>query len=464
MIPRSYAYRSEGFAKDRCMPLNACDRYSFGDFTLDVDERRVSSYGETVRLAPKAFDLLLALVRRAGQLVGKRELLRTVWADTFVEEGILSVYIAALRKELGDTSRPASYIETVPRFGYRFVATVSPAATASSSDETHAARSIELVARGRAHLLTGSYFELRAAVDAFEAAIQIDCAYAPAHAGLALARCAQAQSQTEPAQRAHEQAKLAALRALALDDRCAQAQLALATVLLFSEWDWLGAERSLRRALAIDSDYTEAYLRYGNLLDALGRVDEGLAMKVRAFQREPMSALVLAQIAASHWCRREYDLTIQWARRALAVDPKHASARIHLAFALWKLGKWGLVTEEIVRQAESFSAPQPSPPSHAEPPQPEDVTTWPNAVARRAWETLPPAGGGASPATLAVKMGERGDLDAAFSHLDQAIADRYPNVIYLGVWPQWDTLRRDPRFDERLARIGLPLGQPLSHV
>ena len=99
--------------------------------------------------------------------------------------------------------------------------------------------------------------------------------------------------------------RLAALRALALDDRSAQAQLALATVLLFSEWDWLGAERSLRRALEIDPHYTEVYIRYGNLLDALGRVDEGLAMKMRAFDREPMSSLVLAQIAASHWCRRE---------------------------------------------------------------------------------------------------------------------------------------------------------------
>jgi hypothetical protein len=80
------------------------------------------------------------------------------------------------------------------------------------------------------------------------------------------------------------------------------------------------------------------------------------------------------------------------------------------------------------------------------------------------WETLPPAGGGASSATLAVRMGESGDLNAAFRHLDQAIADRYPNVIYLGVWPQWDTLRQDPRFDERLARLGLPLRQPLRHV
>lgn len=66
MIPHPTTHCSEGFGRSPSMPLNACDRYSFGAFTLDVDERRLSSNGETVRLPPKAFDLLLALVRRAG--------------------------------------------------------------------------------------------------------------------------------------------------------------------------------------------------------------------------------------------------------------------------------------------------------------------------------------------------------------------------------------------------------------
>ena len=73
-----------------------------------------------VPLAPKAHDVLVALVRRAGTLVTKRELLDLVWRDVSVEEGVLSVYVSALRKSLGECGETATYIETVPRAGYRF--------------------------------------------------------------------------------------------------------------------------------------------------------------------------------------------------------------------------------------------------------------------------------------------------------------------------------------------------------
>ena len=76
--------------------------YKFGEFTVDVNERRFLKSDEVISLAPKAQDLLVALVRQAGFLVGKRELLDVVWPDASVEEGILAVHVAALRKALGD--------------------------------------------------------------------------------------------------------------------------------------------------------------------------------------------------------------------------------------------------------------------------------------------------------------------------------------------------------------------------
>jgi DNA-binding winged helix-turn-helix (wHTH) protein len=95
--------------------------YEFGPYALDVGERRLWNAGQVVRLAPRAHDVLVELVRRAGTLVTKRELLDLVWRDVAVEEGILSVYVSALRKSLGDSGE-AAYIETVPRAGYRFSA------------------------------------------------------------------------------------------------------------------------------------------------------------------------------------------------------------------------------------------------------------------------------------------------------------------------------------------------------
>jgi DNA-binding winged helix-turn-helix (wHTH) protein len=80
--------------------------------------------GHAIALAPKTYDVLLALVHSAGRLVTKRELLDLIWPETSVEEGILSVHISTLRKALGDDEGERRYIETVSRAGYRFVAAV----------------------------------------------------------------------------------------------------------------------------------------------------------------------------------------------------------------------------------------------------------------------------------------------------------------------------------------------------
>jgi DNA-binding winged helix-turn-helix (wHTH) protein len=96
--------------------------YEFGDFTLDVLERRLTRGAQPKHLAPKTYDVLVELVRRAGRLVTKRELLDTVWPGVFVQEGILTVHVATLRKVLGDIKCSPVYIETVSRSGYRFVA------------------------------------------------------------------------------------------------------------------------------------------------------------------------------------------------------------------------------------------------------------------------------------------------------------------------------------------------------
>jgi TolB-like protein/DNA-binding winged helix-turn-helix (wHTH) protein/Tfp pilus assembly protein PilF len=95
--------------------------YEFGPFRLDPAERKLLRGNEIVALTPKAFDTLHLLVRNSGHLLDKDELIRTLWPDTFVEEGSLSNSIFLLRKALGE--EPA-FIETVPRRGYRFVGAV----------------------------------------------------------------------------------------------------------------------------------------------------------------------------------------------------------------------------------------------------------------------------------------------------------------------------------------------------
>jgi len=98
--------------------------YEFGPFTLDPVKRLLMRQGQAVSVAPRAVDVLIALVKQRGTAVGKDDLIRAVWQETIVEENNLTVSISALRKALGEGSRDHRYIVTIPRRGYTFVAGV----------------------------------------------------------------------------------------------------------------------------------------------------------------------------------------------------------------------------------------------------------------------------------------------------------------------------------------------------
>lgn len=103
---------------------NFSELYEFDSFRLDAAARHLRQNNQPVKLTSKAFDILVYLVRRRGEVVAREELLENVWSDAFVEDANLSVHIAALRKILGDTQSEARFIATVPRRGYCFVARV----------------------------------------------------------------------------------------------------------------------------------------------------------------------------------------------------------------------------------------------------------------------------------------------------------------------------------------------------
>ena len=419
--------------------------YDFAEFTLDVGERRLTKRGQPIALSPKAFDVFVELIRNGGRLMRKGDLLAAVWPDAFVEEGILAVHISQLRKALA----PGQYIETVARSGYRWIAGTGP----RPMIPVHASEAYEWFGRGREHLLAASMTETPKAVAAFESAIAIEPDYAAAHAGLALAWCAQAEFRVVPYSDAYPKAKSAALAALALDASCADAQVALGIVLFLSEWNWAGAERSLRRALELNPNHTEAYLVCGRLMEALGRLEEGLELKQKALERDPFSPLVHLQIALSYWNQRRYDDAIEWSNKALALDPHHLLAREHLAGAYWKKGDYDRHMAESIRHAEEYGAP-----SHVL----DELRRTYNeggraAVVRESVKYLERAGDRAPAIQLAILYGEAGNRDTAFQNLERALQGRDPALVHLGVAPQWDSLRSDPRFNDCLARMGLPL-------
>lgn len=106
------------------MSLRAGQFYDFPPFRLDPTERVLLRDGKAVSLTPKALSVLLVMVQHHGHVVTKESLLKEVWPDTFVEESNLAFNVSLLRKAFGEAPNCVSYIETIPKRGYRFIAPV----------------------------------------------------------------------------------------------------------------------------------------------------------------------------------------------------------------------------------------------------------------------------------------------------------------------------------------------------
>jgi len=94
--------------------------YEFDSFQVDARRRLLFHEGRPVRVTPKAFDILLGLVRSGGRVISKDELMTTIWPNCFVEEGNLAQNIFLLRRVLGECKHEHKYIITIPGVGYRF--------------------------------------------------------------------------------------------------------------------------------------------------------------------------------------------------------------------------------------------------------------------------------------------------------------------------------------------------------
>ena len=98
--------------------------FRFGEFELQPTERRLLGAGRPISMTPKVFDTLVLLVERAGHLVSKDELMKTLWPRGYVEESNLTKHVWLIRRALCDGEKDSRFIETVPKLGYRFVAPV----------------------------------------------------------------------------------------------------------------------------------------------------------------------------------------------------------------------------------------------------------------------------------------------------------------------------------------------------
>lgn len=114
------------------MGVKSGRQYEFGPFRLEPEEHLLLREGKPATLTPKAFELLVFLVRNPGRLLTKNQIMEALWPSSFVEEANITVLISSLRKVLGESASDEPFIQTVPKKGYRFTAVV----TSPDSEET----------------------------------------------------------------------------------------------------------------------------------------------------------------------------------------------------------------------------------------------------------------------------------------------------------------------------------------
>jgi TolB-like protein/DNA-binding winged helix-turn-helix (wHTH) protein/Tfp pilus assembly protein PilF len=647
--------------------------YEFGEFHLETAERLLLRAGKPISLTPKAFEMLLALIRSGGHVVEKDELMEQVWPDAFVEEANLARHVWALRKALGDDDDAHQYIETVPKLGYRFVASVTEvpdraevliqrrirAHIVSEEADTTEALAVPTkvgtrgrlttgsmaltVATGRSHrrrnivlavvgllavtiiggllvrkarskpspkaiesvavlpftnlsndpeldyltdgiteglinhlsqmpqlkiiahnsvfhykgqevdakevgkilgvqallvgrvaqhgddlsistelidtsdgshiwgtrhdrktsdlrflqqelpqdiarslssrltsadqkpdarrytedaeayqnYLKGRYFwnkrteaGLQKGIEYFQTSVARDPNYALAYAGLADSYIMQANWRFAPAAGAYQEARAAALRALELDPDLAEAKTSLAYSTLLYQWDWNGAEKGFREAIALNPNYASAHHFYSICLLTAGRQREALAEIQRAQELDPLSLIITSVHGWIFYEERQYDHAAEYFGKTLEMDSQYVPALLDLGECQLRRGDSHKAMEEFqkarsvdgdtsrvladIAQAYALSGQQSSALKIVK--QLEEVSS----------------SRFVSPWDLSFVYAALGDKARAIQMLDKSIDEKVGWVTSLGVDPGFDSLRDDPRFEKLKQRVGIP--------
>ena len=424
-----------------------------GAFQLDPASGELSRAGRRVHLTGQSARLLVLLASRAPHVVSRDEIRRALWGDDLHVEfdAAVNACISQIRSALGDSARAPRFIETVPRQGYRCLATQTlsgthepePAPAPMPGSPSRSRTSISaagwrflpmslllalalatgvlvslagsprrpllspnLVAmqkyeRGISGLADASPGDLSARVKHFETAIAADPDFAAAYAGLAAAKLMMAAYRVEPAPVAYAAAKAAAQTALSIDPRLADAHATFGVAVLHFEWDWKLAERHLRRAVSIDPQSARVQMWWSRYLTAAGRHEDAITAARLAVTLAPGSPSALTQLGLANYYARRPDRARASCGEAVAIMPEFVPARACVDAAAADIGSPNLLLV---------------------------------------------------PAVALVRVGDR---ERALDWLQRAANHRSDSLISAAVEPAFEVLHGDPRFTGVLKRIGV---------
>jgi serine/threonine-protein kinase len=316
------------------------------------------------------------------------------------------------------------------------------------------AEAVELHLRGR-HLWNRRTSEdVRAALRHFQDAVALSPGFAKAHAGMADAYNILGDLTAMRAELARSSALAAAQRALELDPGLPEAHTSVGFVRFFHEWDWQGAERSFRQALANGPNWPTAHQWFAEFLAAMGRFGEAESHARRAVELDPLAFVIRTSLADVLFFARRYEEAICVLRDVLDLAPEFQWAHMDLGRAYTELGRHDDAWREL---DEAFGGME-----HKGRPAGGRVYALARAGRHDEARALLPdlesraESGESTRHSVAVVHLALGERDAALDWLERGLADRDRALVWARVHPRLDPLRGEPRFERLLESLRFP--------
>jgi TolB-like protein/DNA-binding winged helix-turn-helix (wHTH) protein len=289
-------------------------------------------------------------------------------------------------------------------------------------------------------------------LDYFQKAIARAPKYALAYAGVADSFVVLGSHARLPAKEAFPKAQEAALKALELDPSLAEAHTSLAFVKFSNDWDWSGAEREFKEAIALNPNYATAHHWYSHYLVAMGRLDEAVSELERARDLDPFSVPINAFLGQALYYARRYDEALRQYQRGLEMHPDRLEF-CEGAADVYEQKK--MFAESVALRLQALSLIKD--PTSAALDQAFKGSGY-GGYLRKKIETLEQAPQLNPFAVLLVAhlYAALNDEAHAMPYLERAYGERNPWLLNLSVDPGMDSLRSSLRFRDLIRRIGLP--------